>query len=97
MPTKYQIKKQQSLLTPNWQRVTIAGQYDGVKMSLIDWLIKSGERLFETIEIDNLTPSLRLIWKIVLGFDGIGSFIQRGGKSNVGINTKNQISGMYVF
>ena len=74
--------------------MTIAGSYDGVKMNLVEWLIRTGERLFEAIEIDNLTTSSKLLWKIVLGFDGIGSFIQRGGKSNAGLNTKNRISGM---
>ena len=68
LPKKNQIQKQQNLLKPNWQRVTIAGGYDGVKMSLIDWLINSGERLFEAIEIDSLTQSSKLLWKILLGF-----------------------------
>ena len=74
-PKKNQIQKQQNKLKPTWQRVMIAGLYDGIKMSLIDWLIKSGERLFEAINVENLTQSSSLLWKILLGLDGIGSFI----------------------
>ena len=91
-PKKNQIQKQQNKLKPTWQRVMIAGLYDGIKMSLIDWLIKSGERLFEAINVENLTQSSSLLWKILLGLDGIGSFIQRAG-SNALVSTRNRISG----
>ena len=59
LPTKYQVQKEQNFLKPNWQRVTISGTHDGVKMRLIEWLTKTGERLFETIGIQNLTTMLR--------------------------------------
>ena len=93
-PKKNQIQKQQNRLKPTWQRVMIAGLYDGIKMSLIDWLIKSGERLFEAICIENLTESSEQLWKILLGFDGIGSFKQRAG-SNALVSTRNRISGIF--
>ena len=91
-PKKNQIQKEQNKFKPTWQRVIIAGLYDGIKMSFIEWCIKSGERLFEAIGIENHTESSSLLFKILLGFDGIGSFIQRAG-SNALVSTRNRISG----